>query len=111
MPVANRILDGIDEFFNRTDSTGAYSPITDALGSILALTNSSGNITTQFGYDPYGNTTSNGGASANLFQYTGRENDGNGLYSYRARYYSPAFGRFISEDPIGFGGLRRRQPN
>ena len=38
-PVANRILGGIDEFFNRTDSTGAYSPITDALGSILALTN------------------------------------------------------------------------
>jgi uncharacterized protein RhaS with RHS repeats len=26
------------------------------------------------------------------------------LYYYRARYYSPQFGRFISEDPIGLGG-------
>lgn len=27
-----------------------------------------------------------------------------GLYYYRARYYSPTYGRFISEDPIGFAG-------
>ncbi len=27
-----------------------------------------------------------------------------GLYYYRARYYDPTVGRFISEDPIGFGG-------
>ena len=103
-PVANRILGGIDEFFNRTDSTGTYSPITNALGSVLALANSSGNITTQYGYDPYGNTTSSGGTSTNVFEYTGRENDADGLYFYRARYYSPQFGRFISEDPLGFGG-------
>jgi RHS repeat-associated protein len=102
--VANRILGGIDEFFSRTDTTGAYSPITDALGSVLALTNSAGSITTQYGYDPFGNTTSSGGTSTNVFQYTGRENDGNGLYSYRARYYNPQIGRFISEDPAGFAG-------
>ena len=37
-------------------------------------------------------------------QFTGRESDGTGLYFYRARYYDPAIGRFISEDPIGFDG-------
>jgi RHS repeat-associated protein len=26
-----------------------------------------------------------------------------GLYYYRARYYDPTMGRFISEDPLGFG--------
>ena len=103
-PIANRVLGGVDEFFSRTDSSGAYSPVTDALGSALALTNSSGNITTQYGYDPFGNTTNYGATSSNVFQYAGRENDGNGLYYYRARYYSPTFGRFISEDPIGFKG-------
>jgi RHS repeat-associated protein len=35
---------------------------------------------------------------------TGRENDGTGLYFYRARYYSPTFQRFIAQDPIGFAG-------
>ncbi|MBJ7313520.1 RHS repeat-associated core domain-containing protein, partial [Rugamonas sp. CCM 8940] len=40
----------------------------------------------------------------NPFQYTGRENDGTGLYYYRARYYAPALGRFISSDPIGLDG-------
>src|SRR5437773_6062438 len=31
-PVANRLTGGVDEFFSRADSTGAYSPMTDALG-------------------------------------------------------------------------------
>ena len=35
---------------------------------------------------------------------TGRENDGTGLYYYRARYYSPKMQRFLSEDPIEFLG-------
>ena len=34
--------------------------------------------------------------------YTGREYDGEtGLYYYRAREYSPEFGRFLQRDPIG----------
>lgn len=37
-------------------------------------------------------------------QFTGRENDGTGLYYYRARYFSPTLQRFISEDPIKFAG-------
>jgi len=37
--------------------------------------------------------------------YTGREGDPEtGLYYYRARYYDPKVGRFISEDPIRFAG-------
>lgn len=42
--------------------------------------------------------------SENSSQYTGRENDSNGLYFYRARYYDPVLKRFISEDPIGLRG-------
>ncbi len=44
------------------------------------------------------------GSSSNPFQFTGRENDGTGLYYNRARYYSPTLGRFISQDPLGFAG-------
>jgi RHS repeat-associated protein len=38
----------------------------------------------------------------NAAQFTGRENDGTGLYYYRARYYSPNAQRSIGEDPLEF---------
>jgi RHS repeat-associated protein len=101
-PVANLLTGGIDQFFSRTDGTGTQTALTDSLGSTLALTDSSGTLTTQYTYDPFGKTTTSGAASSNASQYTGRENDGTGLYYYRARYYSPALQRFVSEDPLGF---------
>src|SRR5262249_35818212 len=52
----------------------------------------------------FGDTTASGQSSSNAAQFTGRENDGTGLYYYRARYYSAQLGRFISEDPLEFGG-------
>jgi RHS repeat-associated protein len=91
-----------------TDGTVRYYQ-TDALGSVIALTDDSGNVRTTYAYDPFGNVTISGEASDNTFQYTGRENDGKGLYFYRARYYSPELQRFISEDPIGFEREKRGQ--
>jgi RHS repeat-associated protein len=100
---ANLVEAGVDEIFTRSDSSGlTYLP--DALGSTIGLVNTSGNIVTSYTYDPFGGTTSAGASSVNIFQYTGRENDGNGLYYYRARYYSPLLQRFISQDPITFNG-------
>jgi RHS repeat-associated protein len=101
---ANLISGSIDEIFTRSDSSGAFTPLKDALGSTLVLVDANGNLVTQYTYDPFGNTSVFGASSSNGFQYTGRENESNGLYFYRARYYSPLFGRFISEDPLGFGG-------
>jgi RHS repeat-associated protein len=47
-----------------------------------------------------------GSVSDSPYQFTGQQNDGTGLYYYRARYYNPGWGRFITEDPIGpHGGL------
>jgi len=41
----------------------------------------------------------------NYYTYTAREWDKEtGLYYYRARYYDPMEGRFISKDPIGYQG-------
>lgn len=95
----------LDEIFSRTEAAqGTRSFITDALGSTLALTDDTGAIKTSYAYEPFGTTTARGEASSNSSQYTGRENDGSGLYYYRARYYHPTFGRFIAEDQIGFAG-------
>ncbi|RQU35305.1 hypothetical protein DF142_27275, partial [Burkholderia cenocepacia] len=104
-PSANLLTGlGIDEVYGRTDGLGARSFITDALGSTVALIDASGAVKTSYAYEPYGNITASGESNANLAQYTGRENDGTGLYYYRARYYHPGFGRFVTEDPIGLAG-------
>lgn len=93
-----------DEYFARTDSSGAANFLADAFGSTLALTNSSGSLTTQYSYDPFGKVTVSGQTSANPYQFTGRENDGTGLYYYRFRYYHPTLQRFTKQDPNEFGG-------
>jgi RHS repeat-associated protein len=104
-PSANLITGlGIDEYFQRTDSAGARDYLSDILSSSLALADSTGTIQTQYSYDPFGNSGSTGSASANPYQFTGRENDGTGLDYYRARYYSPTLQRFVSQDPLYFGG-------
>ena len=105
-PVANLLTGlGVDEYFARTDIVGSQYFLTDALGSTVALTDASGATLNDYTYEPFGNVSITG-AVFNPYQYTGRENDGTGLYYYRARYYSPTLQRFISEDPIGLqGGL------
>jgi RHS repeat-associated protein len=103
-PSANLLNGGVDEVFMRADGTGTSSPLRDGTGSTTALTDSNGAVSSEYTYDAYGTTASTGASSSNSSQYTGRENDGTGLYYYRARYYSPKLQRFISEDPIGFSG-------
>jgi RHS repeat-associated protein len=65
---------------------------------------SAGSVQTSYGYDPYGVSQVTGTASDNPFQFTGREYDNTSLLNYRYRYYNPAWGRFVSEDPLEFEG-------
>ncbi|WP_146662734.1 RHS repeat-associated core domain-containing protein [Anaerohalosphaera lusitana] len=91
----------------------------DGLGSVVALSNSSGSIVEKYSYDAFGVTTIhspvNGiwgdgddvtlssSAYGNPYMYTGRRYDPEtGLYYYRARMYSPTLGRFLQPDPIGY---------
>ena len=94
----------IDEPFVRQGGNDEYYH-TDALGSALALSDNSGTVQTTYSYEPFGNTTITG-VSANPFQYTGRENDGTGLYYYRARYYSSVHQRFLSQDPFNLASMQ-----
>jgi len=95
---------GVDDFMMRIDPVSTSMFLTDALGSTVAMTNAAGNVQTEYSYEPFGAATVSGASSGNEFNYTGREDDATGLYYYRARYYYPQLGRFISEDPIGFKG-------
>ena len=87
----------------RSSTTSYYQA--DGLGSVTSLSNTSGSNSATYTYDSFGNLTASTGSLTNPFQYTARESDPEtGLYYYRARYYDPKAGRFLNEDPIGFGG-------
>ena len=97
------VLTGLapNQVFARTTSTATESLLAEAVTSTIGIGTSAGKVETSYTYDPFGATSKEGTASENPFQYTGGENDGDGLYNDRARYYSPAAARFISQDPLG----------
>ncbi|WP_295421970.1 RHS repeat-associated core domain-containing protein, partial [Sulfurovum sp.] len=75
----------------------------DYLGSVTALSDSSGTEVESYSYDAYGKTTKSSTVdTGNRFAFTGREMDDEDLYYYRARYYDPTIQQFLSEDLIGF---------
>ena len=70
-----------------------------ALGSIAALTDAGGKPAATYETDAFGNLRQPP-ALRNPFLFTAREWEPDlGLYYYRARYYDPALGRFLTEDP------------
>ncbi|HEY9093890.1 MAG TPA: RHS repeat-associated core domain-containing protein, partial [Candidatus Cryosericum sp.] len=98
----------VDEPICMIEASGTYAGTHyyhyDALGSIVAMTNSSGNVTQLYEYSVYGQVAASDASHPNRFMFTGREFDKDtGLYYYRARYYHPEIGRFLQTDPIGYG--------
>jgi RHS repeat-associated protein len=78
--------------------------VKDHLGSVLALVNGTGQVAQSQSFDPYGQKLPSVNPSLQPYGFAGMEQDESGLYYARNRYYAPGIGRFISEDPIGFGG-------
>lgn len=97
---------GLDETLARIDGDRATTLLADGLGSVVGLVDGDGRLAARYSYEPFGahagDPDADGVATANPFGFTGRERDETGLYFYRARYYQPDTGRFISEDPLGF---------
>ena len=72
----------------------------DHQGSIVAVSDASGNLIQADTYDEYGVP---GSANLGRFEYTGQILVPElGLYHYKARAYSPTLGRFMQTDPVGY---------
>jgi RHS repeat-associated protein len=75
--------------------------VADALGSIVALTTSTGAVDGAYRYDPYGNTLSSSG-TRQPWGFAGEYLDTNGLYKMGMRWYDPRVGRWTQTDPSGW---------
>jgi len=103
---------GLDEVLQMTRGGHVYYYHVNGPGSIMHITDENGQVVEQYAYDAYGDPTIYDGGGTplgessigNPYLFTGRRYDGeSGFYYYRARYYSPALGRFLQRDPLGVG--------
>jgi RHS repeat-associated protein len=99
--------EGIDEKLRQTNVvTGSLYFLQDHLTTTTGLIGSTGSSIERLQYQAFG---ANGTSTLTRYTYTAREQDRvTGLIYYRARWYDPQQGRFLSEDPMGF---RSGDPN
>jgi RHS repeat-associated protein len=77
-----------------------YYYLSDALGSITGLTDTSGNLAANHRYQPYGTDLASTGTNASEFRYAAGHPTSGGLYHYGQRYYDPTDGRWTQRDPL-----------
>ena len=98
---------GIDEPLIMEKGSASFYFHADGLGSITELTDNIGSVAQSYTYSSFGKIESQ--LDPNFIQpftFTAREFDAEtGLYYYRARYYKPSNGRFLSEDPFNIASL------
>lgn len=80
------------------DTTSYY--LYNAHGDVVNLTNTSGAATKSYEYDAFGNEVNPAADDTNPFRYCGEYFDAEtGRIYLRARYYDPALGCMLAEDP------------
>jgi RHS repeat-associated protein len=88
----------------RVDGT-LYFVLGDQLGSTSVVVNAGGSVVGEARYYPFGKTRYSTGTLFTDRLYTGQQEiTGLGLYNYKARFYDPLLGKFISPDSITPGG-------
>ena len=95
----------VDELIARGTTAETLYYFADALGSVTGISDGGGNTLATYDYKAFGEIDSQSGSADNSYGFTGRRLDpDSGLMYYRARYYEPDVGRFISTDPTGYQG-------
>ena len=98
---------GMDNLIAQEDAAGRVLwVLEDHLGSTRDLVDTAGQVANHLTFDSFGhNLTQTDPAAATRYVFTGREYDAHaGFYYFRARYFDPGTGRFLSQDPVRVGG-------
>jgi len=97
---------GIDQpvcMIEVADSNAVYYYHYDGLGSVVALSDSSGDTVQTYEYSVFGQVAAEYEDFPNPYMFAGRRYDiETGLYYNRARYYNPYTGRFMQTDPVRY---------
>lgn len=100
---------GIDNLLAVRTGGATYYALTDHQNTVHGFVDASGALVAHYVYDAWGNllesSVSVPALADNRHLFQGREYSwATGLYNFRARWYDPATGRWLSKDPIGIGG-------
>ena len=88
-----------------------YYALADHQNTVHGFVDAGGALVARYEYDAWGNLLSSSctvpALADNRYLFQGREySSATGLYNFRARWYDPATGRWLSKDPSGLkGGL------
>ena len=78
-------------------STSYY--LLDALGSVLGVVDSAGDVVKRYEYEPYGQAIPTTGSHANPWRFASGYLDGSGFTKFGTRYYVPSLARWTQHDP------------
>jgi RHS repeat-associated protein len=98
--VSRYVYGGGPRELDRAGTTYWY--LTDTLGSVRLVTDSTGATPATYAYSAFGSTRKSTGTLANEIRFTGERTDGeSGLEFLRARTYDPSTGSFLERDSWG----------
>lgn len=100
---------GIDNLLAVRAGGTTYYALTDHQNTVHGFVDATGALVARYVYDAWGNilesSVSIPALADNRYLFQGREYSwSTGLYNFRARWYDPATGRWLSKDPIGLDG-------
>ena len=100
--------EGIDRLLAVKVGTESYAALTDVQGTVWGLADGT-DVVARWTYDAWGNILSGEASDPALaafrYRFQGREFSAvTGLTNFRARWYDPGTGRWLSRDPVGLTG-------
>ena len=103
--VSKYVRDGLGSVVAVAKPDGDFYLHTDIRGSVVGVTDDGGAIVARFVYDPWGNVLEGSTSWTDPILFIGRDwDDRLEMFDLLARHYDPRLGRFLQEDPLGFGG-------